>query len=413
MGAGMTEAKKRALLLVHRIPYPPDKGDKIRSWRLFQFLAERFDLSLGCFVDDRQDMQHCEFLRGQCETAHFVPLDPFWAKLKSTKGFLTGEALSLPFYQSTSMQKWVAEQVREKPFDLAFGFSSSIAPYLQDKAIAKIRMMDLVDADSDKWRQYAREKSFPMRQIYQREANLLARTEVEVSQWADQTFLITPEEAELVQNLPQAATDKINYWRNGVDTDYFSPHAEFEGEAEDSDLIFTGAMDYWANEQAVLWFVENVWPILREKRPQIKLAIVGARPGPLLQKLNDENSIRVTGRVADIRPWLARAKIAIAPLRIARGVQNKVLEAMAMGRVVIASDDAASGLERETKACFQIVENNSAGAVKAWSEAVETMLDDEVRAEALGRKARVFVEAHYSWAAQLGRLSSALRQFDV
>lgn len=409
----MREAKKRALLLVHRIPYPPDKGDKIRSWRLFQFLAERFDLSLGCFVDDRQDMQHCEFLRGACEAAHFVPLDPFWAKLKSAKGFLTGEALSLPFYQSTSMHNWVTEQLREKPFDLAFGFSSSMAPYLQDKAIAKIRMMDLVDADSDKWRQYAAEKSFPMRPIYQREAKLLAKTEAAISQWADQTFLITPEEAELVQNLPGATTDKINYWRNGVDTDYFSPHTEFEGEARSSDLIFTGAMDYWANEQAILWFVEKVWPLLREKRPDLKFSIVGARPGPVLQKLNDESSIRVTGRVADIRPWLAQAKIAIAPLRIARGVQNKVLEAMAMGRPVIASDDAASGLEREAKACFQIIENDNGKDVGAWVKAIDTMLKDEVGAEALGRKAREFVEEHYSWDAQLGRLSSVLRRFDL
>ncbi len=409
----MTEAKKRALLLVHRIPYPPDKGDKIRSWRLFQFLAARFDLSLGCFVDDPHDMQHCAFLRGQCEAAHFVPLNPFWARLKSAKGFLTGEALSLPFYQSTAMQKWLAEQVREKPFDLAVGFSSSMAPYLQDNTIAKIRMMDLVDADSDKWRQYAAEKSFPMGLIYQREANLLAKTEAAISQWANQSFLITPEEAGLVQNLPQAAVDKIDYWRNGVDTDYFSPHAEFAGKAQRSDLIFTGAMDYWANEQAVLWFVENVWPILRDKRPQMKFSIVGARPGPLLQKLNDENSIRVTGRVADIRPWLAQAKIAIAPLRIARGVQNKVLEAMAMGRPVIASDDAASGLEREAKACFQIVANGNGEDVGAWVRAIDSMLNDETKAEALGRKGREFVEGHYSWDAQLGRLSAALRRFDL
>ncbi len=401
----MTTGQKKALLLVHRIPYPPDKGDKIRSWQLFQFLAKNFRLSAGFFVDDPEDMQHVSYLAGLCDDIKAVSLSPLPARLKSISGLLTGEPLTFPYYRSNDMKKWV-EQKRALGVDLEVAFSSSMAPYIKNAITPAF--VDLVDADSAKWRDYAQGKSFPMSVIYRREAEKLAAAEAQITRDASATFLITKAEAAVVEAHPLSDNDKIDWYMNGVDTEHFNPSIDFERQLNGQYIVFTGAMDYEANIDAATWFANTVWPAIHKAYPDLTFAIVGARPAPDIVKLAARSGIIVTGRVPDIRPWLKGARLAVAPLRIARGVQNKVLEAMAMAIPVVASEAAAQGIEARPDEHLLV----SNGALQ-MSAHIRKLLDCEEKCRQLGKSARELVSDIYGWDRQLARFSQKLQTFKL
>ncbi len=406
-------AKKCALLLVHRIPFPPDKGDKIRSWQLTQYLAQKYHLTLGGFVDEERDWRYVERLEKLCETVKFFPLHREKVKWKSLTGLLRGEALSQTFYRSKAMDKWLSTLCAKGPFDLVMGFSSSMGQYVTRKGLGRVRLLDMVDADSDKWRQYAKQKCFPESWLYHREAKRLQKDEALLSRQLDGVFLITPEEADYVRALSGADSAKIDYWRNGVDLDYFNPASvsvdEKEVEPDQTarcEIVFAGAMDYWANVQAIDWFMTKVWPRAKAQNPDLHLTIVGSNPTPKVRALATQDGVEVTGRVADVRPFLARASLIIAPLQIARGVQNKVLEAMAMAKPVIASPQALEGLEAEAHDCLY-----PATQAEDWVNLLGELTPAQ-RAEK-GAAARLFVERHYGWRGQLARLGAHLDSFAV
>ena len=397
----MANAKSQALLLVHRIPFPPDKGDKIRSWRLFKYLAERYSLSLGCFIDDEADWAHTEQLRAMCADVCFIKLSPVKQRLKSLSGLITGEALSVPYYQNRKMHDFV-KQVRARQLVVEVAFSSSMAPYLKS-ATCKI-LIDMVDVDSAKWAEYAAMKSLPTSFIYNRESKKLAGLEAELTHWADCTFLISKPEQALAMRLPGVRPERLDWWMNGVDTDYFNPAVTPALDQEAPDVVFTGAMDYWANIDAVMWFKTHVWPSLRAAKPDITFAIVGARPPAQITKLDGQDGIRVTGRVEDVRPWIGAAKISVAPLRIARGVQNKVLEAMAMARAIVASPEAATGID----AARDGVEIDLAATPDEMVGAILNLLASPQKATARGEAARACALKNYRWDAQLQRFAAHL-----
>jgi sugar transferase (PEP-CTERM/EpsH1 system associated) len=209
------------------------------------------------------------------------------------------------------------------------------------------RVIDFVDVDSDKWRQYAETKPWPLSWIYQRESTLLQNYEKDVAQEFDKSTFVSLKEAALFKMMMPEVADKVDYFNNGVDTDYFSPIHQFPNPytTDNRILVFTGAMDYWANIDAVEWFVQKVFPIVRSQVADIKFYIVGSNPAARVLALTKIPGVTVTGKVEDIRPYLKYASIAIAPLRIARGIQNKVLEAMAMGKRVILSPQAMEGIQ--------------------------------------------------------------------
>ncbi|NHK26948.1 TIGR03087 family PEP-CTERM/XrtA system glycosyltransferase [Parvularcula flava] len=400
MSQAPADNRKSALLLVHRIPWPPDKGDKIRSWRLFRYLADRYRLSCGFFVDDPADMVHVDHLAQFCDDVKAVKIDPRLARLRSLTALANGRPMTFDFYRSKEMTDWVA-QTLGRGVDAAFGFSAAVMPYLERAACPVFA--DLVDADSAKWSSYGDQASFPMSALYAREGRVLADAEAAISRRASHTFLITAEEAAIVKAHPQADPENIGWYGNGVDTDYFDPEADFTPLDQRVDLIFNGAMDYQPNVEAVTWFADAVWPQLRQADPDLTFAIVGARPTATVSKLADLPGITVTGRVEDMRPWLAAARIAVAPLQIARGVQNKVLEAMAMARPVIASPGAATGIAAIPGEHFFI-----ADGAEAFRDRIVALLQDENTAVAIGQAARTHMVATGSWGAQLTLLGNVL-----
>lgn len=392
--------RPRALFLCHRIPYPPDKGDKIRSYHLLRFLAERYDVSLGCFVDDPEDMIHRRHVEALCDLTLLRPLNPKWARIKSAAGLATGEALTMRYYRDRAMASWVKAQRALGPV-VEIGFSSSMAPYLRG-ARAPV-LMDLVDADSAKWSAYAQEGGLLSQLIYGREARCLAKVEASIVERAARTYLVSPEEASLVRALPGVDADKVDWFRNGIDTDYWRADARFDRLAPGFDIVFTGAMDYRPNIDAVTWFLKEVWPALTARYGALRFGIVGARPGPAITQFDAMPGVTVTGRVADMRPYLASARVAVAPLRIARGVQNKVLEAMAMGTPVVASTGGVTGTGAVPGTHLLV-----ADTPKETVAAIGSLFDDSQRALALGAAAGQYIRDQYPWADTLARLAPAL-----
>jgi sugar transferase (PEP-CTERM/EpsH1 system associated) len=341
-------ARPDLIYLAHRIPYPPNKGDKIRSWNALKLLAARYRVHLGCFVDHPDDWQHTatvtEICGGDCL---FVPLDPRRRKLASLRGLLTGEALSLPYYRNRDLARWTTGIFARHAPAAAVALSSTMAQYLMDVPAGTLRLMDMLDVDSDKWRQYATHARGAMRLIYRREGEHLQRFETRVAESFDATFLVSSIETELMRRLAPAAASRIHCLRNGVDTAYFSPDAAGATPfaAGGFAIVFTGAMDYWPNVDAVTWFATEILPGLRRAIPEASFHIVGSNPTEAVRALAGMPGIEVTGTVPDVRPYVAGAAVVVAPLRIARGVQNKVLEAMAMKKVVVTTTRALQGLD--------------------------------------------------------------------
>ncbi len=391
------------LLLVHRIPFPPNKGDKVRSFNLLKYLAKHYYVHLGTFVDAEEDWSYVDKVKELCYDTHFARLDPKTARLKSLRGLLTGEALTLPYYFDAGMQEWVGEKLDFKSLRHAVVFSSAMAQYLPSGS-KLTRVADLVDVDSDKWAQYARTKSWPLSWIYRREATKLLAFERRVAREFDTTVLVNEREAALFQLLAPESAHHITYANNGVDTDYFAPSTEFINPYSKDDvvLVFTGAMDYWPNVDAVEWFAHEVFPHLRAKFPFLRFYIVGSRPDPRVRKLADLSSVFVTGSVPDIRPYLAHSTMAVAPLRIARGTQNKVLEAMSMAKMVIASGEAAQGVNAEANVEL-VVAIDASEFITRISERLGSN-----EAELIGTRARAKVVKDYSWNANLSRIGRAL-----
>ena len=388
------------LLLVHRMPYPPNKGDKIRSWHLLKHLAQRYRVHLATFVDDPDDWQHVPVLQALCASTHFAALAPRAARLRSLGALLRNRALSFDYYRNAAMQAWVDATVRRHGIGRVVVFSSPMAQYAQAMPQAR-RIIDFVDVDSDKWRQYAERKSWPASMVFGYEASRLLRYEREVAASFDTSLFVSAPEAELFRSLAPESAARIGSFSNGVDTGYFAPgsHASPYA-AQDKALVFCGAMDYWPNIDAVQWFADEVLPALRARDPAVRFVIVGARPAPQVQALAARPGITVTGTVADVRPYVAHAALSVAPLRVARGIQNKVLEAMAMAKAVLLSPQALEGIDAAVGHELIVAQD-----APQWIAAAGAALAGPPAAlEALGRAARARVEAAYSWDARLAPL---------
>lgn len=392
------------LFLAHRIPFPPDKGDKIRSWNILRHLATRERVHLCCFVDDEADMVHADRLRRLCASVALVPLDPRTKWRRALAGLWNNQPISLAVYHDDRLHAHVQSLLRQHDIDRIFGYSGQIAPYaLPHVTGARRFVMDFVDIDSDKWAQYARSAAPLRRMVFEREAKLLAAFEKQVARVAHVSLFVSSAEAAMFKRIAGSYGHEVMALRNGVDLDYFDPREVLPADPHPPTLAFTGAMDYRPNVDAVLWFVREVWPAIRARVPEGRFAIVGSAPVPAVKALHDKDGVTVTGRVPDVRPYLAGADIVVAPLRIARGVQNKVLEAMAMGRAVLCTPAALEGIEAEPGRDLTVAETAAAFA----SEAVALLADPARRAQ-MGLAARAQMVAHYGWDASLAQLDVLL-----
>lgn len=394
------------IFISQRIPYPPNKGDKVRSWNALRRLAEHYRVHLGSFIDDPTDWKYESVICDVCESHLCLPLNKFTGKLRSLQAFVRGQALTVPYFQDTRLERWL-DAVREQYRPLrAFTFSSGVAPYLMGGRWKDLRRIhDMVDVDSDKWKQYAAGKSGIEKWIYEREGRKLLDFERKVAAEYDVTFFVSEYEAELFRALSPTTASKVRVMRNGVDAKFFDHKSRYENPypSDLEPIVLTGTMDYWPNVDAAKWFVRNVLGRLREERPKAVFYVVGANPTPDVLALSEDEAVRVTGTVPDIRPYIAHARVVVAPLQIARGVQNKVLEGMAMAKPVIASPKALEGIEAEPGHDLLIA--------KTPDEFVGTVIRVlKQGAGDIGKRARARVLSDYSWDKNLEQMFDHLER---
>lgn len=392
---------KNLLFLVHRIPYPPNKGDKIRSYHFLKGLARDYNIHLVTFIDDSHDWQYVDKVEDLTVASLFVNLNAKFAKIKSLMGFLSNKALSLPYYQSNKVQSWVDKVIAEKDIDKVFIYSSAMAQYV-DKYQNLDITIDFVDVDSDKWLQYSQKASWPMNWIYRREAKLLLEYDKRLARHSQMSVFVSETEAMLFQGLTDSRIEQIGYVNNGVDTVFFDPDMQLETPySHEKVIVFTGAMDYWANIDAVIWFVDKVFPLIRQQCSKACFYIVGSKPTKDILQLATIEGVFVTGRVDDIRPYLLFADVVVAPLLIARGIQNKILEAMAMSKRIVATPQAIEGIR---------ITNQEVTIMEEISEFAEQVVMDlnHTQGGHCAESNRDFVAKNYSWSASLKRLTQII-----
>lgn len=444
------------LFISHRIPYPPNKGDKIRSFHEIKYLSKKHNLHLAFLIDDRRDISYINELRDYCIDLDYDVINPRWQKIKSLPYFFTSRPLSVPYFYSKKLQNAIDKRLGEIDFDVILAFSSPMAEYVFKSKALDVRslrllgqnncskrsiaalaqnnsnisnnsnelnirdcprlIMDFVDVDSDKWRVYAGFSPLPFSLIYRREWKRLMSYERKTGRIFDWNIFVSEKEVELFKSFcPEAHAVSIP---NGVDFDFYEevrsvrdvqdfrnaqnvkvvrdvqnvqieqakrsnnlnistkrscrinetiePPEHFlqatrlndSNNSNTSNIVFIGAMDYFPNEDAVLYFSSEILPFVKKELPAARFYVVGGNPSRKVKSLSlKDQSIIVTGYVPDIRPYLRLADVFVAPLRIARGIQNKILEAMAAGVPVVARPEAVQGLNGSNE-CIRVEENN-------------------------------------------------------
>lgn len=383
------------LFLSQRVPYPPNRGDKITTWRLVERMRRSHRVRIVAFAHDEGDRTAARQLEEMgFEVATFAPT-PRW---KSLPVLLGSRPLTLSVYGSKQLQAEVDRHVAAT--DLAYAYSSSMGAFFLRHELP--RVMHFAELDSDKWLQYAGRTRFPLSWVYRREGRTLHAFERELAHAVDENVLCTPLEQKIFQErIPGASSIVL---RNGVDLAHHQARTETP---EPGLLVFVGVMNYYPNIEGIAWFCRAILPEVQRRVPGARLAIVGSHPTPEVQALARLPGVTVTGFVDDPRDWLRRAAVSVAPLRIARGIQNKVLEAMAMGLPVVGTRSATQGVDGRHERDYLVAET-----VEEQVEAVCGLLQDPERARELGRRARAFVEANYDWEVCLRPLDSILERLE-
>ncbi|MCL6414681.1 TIGR03087 family PEP-CTERM/XrtA system glycosyltransferase [Aestuariirhabdus sp. Z084] len=394
------------IFVVHRIPFPPNKGDKIRSYQILKALASRYKVKLFCFVDDSADLKYEGDLNKFADKVYVEYLPKWRVLLRAAKSIFLGKSITEMVYQSNLMSQAVSSEF-DQGASAVIAFSSSMGQYLPESSGVVKQVVDFVDVDSLKWHDYAHKKPFYLTWLYRREADLLSKLEIRLFQEGAISTFVTNSERDLFLKMLTGSTDRVKVVGNGVDTAFFDPCIEYQspyqalGLGVDQSICFVGAMDYYANEDAVMWFASNVLPLILSKYPNCTFFIVGRNPSKRLQQFaRFTPGVLVTGAVSDVRPYLQYCSLVVAPLRIARGMQNKILEALSMNKHVVASSEAAQGVDIDsTSNCLYACETKG-----GMAERIITLMSDKA-AVCDGREQ---VLKHYSWGPQMDRLLGEL-----
>ncbi len=386
----------KLLFLTHRIPYPPNKGDKISSFNMMRFLSQKNDIYLGTFIDNEDDWQYLPKLDDYCKEVCAQRLNGRIGAMGALLGLLKNLPLSIGWYRNRRLQQWVDRILTDVKPDAVLMFSAATGQFIYGKTPEGMRtIFDAEDVDSEKFRVYAKDKSWPFSLIYRHEARRLLAYERRMAQSFDSSVFVSKDEADLFKSLCPEAAEKITYRTQGVDIDFFNPAHDLPTPFKDDEkaLVFVGAMNYWPNIQAAEWYVSEVLPQVRKAHPDATFYIVGMAPTAAVRKLAETPGVVVTGSVDDVRPYVKHAWAVCLPLQLARGIQNKALEAMAMEKRIIATSAAMVGIELTGK--FKpLIADDAQGLVKHSI----SVLSQEI---VVDKSARQLIVDQYSWDANL------------
>ena len=388
----------KVLFLSHRVPFPPQSGSKVRAFNIIRHLSQQgHAVTVASLARSEQELKEAEGLRSHCATLLLERVSAPAAWMRTVASLPTTTPSSFGYFHCPALLRRTRELLRSEEFDLVFVHSSSMAPYVRGFS-APVRILDFCDMDSQKWRAYSRHKPFPLSTGYRLEAVKLEWTEARLAAEFDLCTCATGAELESLRDL--GVDSSADWFPNGVDAEIFTP-----ADSYDPDLIvFVGRMDYYPNQQAVTQFCHGVLPTLQRRRPAARFEIVGADPPPSVRALAQLPGVTVTGSVADVRPYVSRAALSVAPLLIARGTQNKVLESMAMGVPVVCSPAVCKGVDAVPGQHLLC----ASGAQELVRE-VERVLDSRELRARLANAGRQRVLTHHSWSSAMARLDSLIR----
>lgn len=393
------------LFLAHRVPFPPDRGDKIRSHHLLRTLARLSNVHVGTLAESTADRAG-EADLSRIAASHFVAPRVKPLALAGAEAVLARKPVSLAAFHCAALERWVRMTIETREIETIVVFSGQMGQYVPERFAGRV-VIDLCDVDSAKFAAYA--DAGQRVWLNRREARLLAREEERLAGRADATILISEAEANLLRaRLPARLAERVRVIGNGIDAARFDPAASAPHQAlaarKGPHFVFTGQMDYWPNEKAAIWAARELLPALRRRLPSAELHIVGRSPTRSVEALGGRAGTSVWGEVPDMRPFIAAADMVLAPLDIARGVQNKVLEAMAMARPILLSPAAAAGIDARDGEEWLVCEREP-GSMAA---AAACLLADPARAAAMGAAARRFVLDRHGWDTLLEPLGTIL-----
>lgn len=406
------KGKKRLLVLTHRVPYPPDRGDRIRSYHLLKTVSRHFRVSLACTSQEPVGEEQRRALRAWTEALAVLMIKPTASAVRAAGAVARGRAFTAAYYFRPRLARTIVAWHAEEPFDAVLTFCTGMIGYARlltgerggtgvggDRVLRPRHVLDLVDVDSVKWRSYAGMSRLPVRWLYEMEARRLSRIEGCVEDHVDAVTVVSPEELRTYRE-HVAGSVVPTVVGNGVDLDYFRPAADTTSKL----LVFVGVLNYKPNVDGLCWFVQRVWPGLRQRHEGVRLRIVGRDPSPIVLRLGRVAGVEVVGPVDDVRSHLAAAAVVVAPLRLARGVQNKVLEAMACAKPVVCSPAAARGIEAEAGEHFWVADGPG-----QWAAVLSRLLEEPALRRRIGTEARRCVEQRYRWERRLEPMVRLLR----
>jgi sugar transferase (PEP-CTERM/EpsH1 system associated) len=334
----------RVLVLTHRLPYAPNRGDRLRAYHMIHDLREHAEVELVSLVHDDEEASHVDEVRAFVSRVTTLRVSPLRSRVSAALALVTKTPLTHALLDAAGMNGVLREICDTRPPDVVFAYCSGMARFAMQPPLDRIPfVLDFVDVDSQKWRDLAASSRGPKSWIYRRESATLGAFEARAAYRAATSLVVNEREAEIARRMAPGADVRV--MMNGVELERLHP---VRPPSHQPRVVFCGVMSYAPNVEGMAWFVKHVWPTVRAQRPDATLAVVGLDPSTAFRELcAPDPSITVTGHVSDVREWLWESAIAIAPLHVARGVQNKALEAIAAGLPIVLTEAVAGGLPLE------------------------------------------------------------------
>ena len=389
----------KLLYVCHRFPFPPKRGGKIRPFNMIRHLSAKHEVHVASIARSAIEGLEGEGLAAHCAGYDMARVSAPVQALRMVARLPTAAPSSMGYFHSRKLARRIDALLASARFDLIFVHCSSVAPYVENVG-GTPKILDFGDMDSQKWREYARFKPFPLSLGYRLEAAKMERAERRLATRFDLCTATTRAEWETLQGYGTGVAS--DWFPNGVDSSYFAPTGE--SHAADT-IVFVGRMDYYPNQECMLDFCARTLPLLQARRPALRLVIVGADPSAQVRRLARLPGVSVTGSVTDVRPYLRGSALMVAPLNIARGTQNKILEAMATGVPVVASRVAAGGVDALDREHFV-----AASSPEEYAAAILRILDDPVERERLAHAGRARMLSHHAWDKSMQRLDGIIER---
>lgn len=388
------------LFLAHSIPRPPAQGEDGRAWNALRHLAAHHRVHLGCFYDRPRQARDIDELAAMCATVMCLPFGRAHQAVKRFAALVRGAPVNTAHLGNVRLTRWIAETMANARPVGAFVSGAAMARYIEDYRFAA-RVIDMMEVDSEKWRQAAETSRWPLSEFYWRQERAILGFETQIAARAEYALFASAAEANLFSRRAPRLHAHLAVMRNGIDHEHFTPALEYPNpfSAGRKSVVFAGAMNYQPNIEGATWFATEVMTMLRHRFPTLDFWIVGGHPARAVRGLV-RGDIHMVHHLKDVRPYLAHADAIIAPLRVARGIDNNVLEGMAMAKPIIATPAALDGLGLVVGE-----EVLSSASAPGFASCVATALSG--RAGDMGARARRRVEADYGWPAALRVLDGA------